>query len=49
MKNLKYLLPFVQIRNPKSNKWVLINIELPMIISSKKTPYKNVKIVRAVL
>ncbi len=45
MKNNK---DFVQIQNPKTKYWTLINKEFAMIVSTKKTPYKDVKIVREV-
>jgi len=38
MKNNRY----VQLQNPKTKMWVKIDIELGMIISRKKTPYKNI-------
>ncbi len=45
---MKYKKDLVQLQNPKDKKWVLINIEKGILISRKKTPYKDVKIVREV-
>lgn len=45
---MKYKKDLVQIQNPKTKYWILINKELALIVSKKKTPYKDVKIVREV-
>lgn len=33
---------YVQVQNPKSKMWNKINVETAKIVSSKKTPYKNI-------